>query len=558
MYTDNVLYRGLFIMALLALLVPTVSRATTAASPPSSARPSLSSTNNAVGWEQVGPASASGGGISNTGDGKYPSLAIAPDGTSYVAWRDSSTGAYNHQIYVRRWNGSSWEEVGSGSASGGGISNTDHRSWSPSVAIAPDGTPYISWEEEITSDISDIQIYVRRWNGSSWEEVGPGSASGGGVSNNDTTSYNSSMAVAPDGTPYVAWSDRAEGEFDIYVRRWNGSSWEEVGPGSASGGGISDINWDSDAPSLAIAPDGVPYVIWRNEAWHYYEIYGKRWNGSAWEEVGSGSASGGGISNTPYTNSFEPAMAIDPNGTPYVAWADGPEGRYEIYVRRWNGISWEGVGTGSVSSVGGSNSIAIAPDGTVYVAWRQSDGHDGEIYVRWWNGSSWEEVGAGSASGGGISDNDNSSGYPSVAVAPDGVPYVAWTDDPEIYVRRWIEPPALLVSPTALAFLVKVGAANPPPRRISIDYVGTDDVITWTASISPTVGWLDITPISGTTPATITATVDASGFSTLIVETQIIVDGGAEALDSPQTIPVKLLVVGEMYDAYLPAIFKNH
>ncbi len=163
-----------------------------------------------------------------------------------------------------------------------------------------------------------------------------------------------------------------------------------------------------------------------------------------------------------------------------------------------------------------------------------------------------------------ISNGDSNSWNASMAITPDGTPYVAWEYyaadagwDYEIYVRRWVGLPALDVTPTELAFLVKVGAANPSPRRISIDNVGTDDVITWTASISPTVGWFDITPSSGTIPATITATVDASGFSTLIVETQIIVDSGTEVSDSPQTIPVRLLVVGEIYDAYLPVVFKN-
>ena len=44
-----------------------------------------------------------------------------------------------------------------------------------------------------------------------------------------------SVAVAPDGTPYVAWHDYNPVPTEIYVRRWNGSSWEEVGAGSASG-----------------------------------------------------------------------------------------------------------------------------------------------------------------------------------------------------------------------------------------------------------------------------------------------------------------------------------
>ena len=40
-----------------------------------------------------------------------------------------------------------WEEVGLGSASGGGISSGIHAvSQSPSLAIAPDGTPYVAWQ----------------------------------------------------------------------------------------------------------------------------------------------------------------------------------------------------------------------------------------------------------------------------------------------------------------------------------------------------------------------------------------------------------------------------
>ena len=73
-----------------------------------------------------------------------------------------------------------------------------------------------------------------------WQEVGAGSATGGGISNNTGTSNNPSVAVAPDGTPYVAWHDGTSGNHEIYVRRWNGSTWEEVGAGSATGGGITN------------------------------------------------------------------------------------------------------------------------------------------------------------------------------------------------------------------------------------------------------------------------------------------------------------------------------
>jgi len=132
-----------------------------------------------------------------------------------VAWHDAS--GEDDEIYVRAWNGSNWTEVGAGSASGGGISNNTGDSVRPSIAIAPDGTPYVAWV-----DFSSVnsETYVRAWNGSSWEEVGVGSASGGGISNNIGWSGVPSLAIAPDGTPYVGWPDDSSGDWEIYVRRY--------------------------------------------------------------------------------------------------------------------------------------------------------------------------------------------------------------------------------------------------------------------------------------------------------------------------------------------------
>ena len=392
-----------------------------------------------AGWVEMGTGSATGVGISdNVGWSGSPSLAIAPDGMPYVAWHDPSGGPY--QIYVRRWNGATWDEVGDGSASGRGISDTDGGSVSPSLGVAPDGIPYVAWTENDARG-GQRDIYVRRWNGSSWEEVGLGSASGGGISDNDLASAWPSLAIAPDGTPYVAWEDTNRDpneQRETFLRRWDRAAWVELG-GSATGGGISANKGSSGPPSLAVAPDGTPYVAWSDSSFGNAEIYLRCWNGATWEEVGAGSATGGGISDDE-SPSYSPSIAIAGNGTPYVAWEDHGSGDSEIYVRRWNGASWEEVGAGSASGGGISDddgrstdaSLAVAPDGTPYLAWSDESNGDNQIYVRRWNGISWEEVGQGSARGGGISSCGGSTGWvwpsPSIAVGADGTPYVAWED----------------------------------------------------------------------------------------------------------------------------------
>jgi len=374
-----------------------------------------------------------------------PSLAIAPDGTPYVAWFDSSGGDW--EIYLRRWNGSSWEVVGSGSASGGGVSDNAGGSYNPSLAIAPDGNVYLAWTDT-TYGVG--QIYVLRWNGSSWQTVGSGSASGGGISNTASGSWVPSLAIAPDGMPWVAWEDYSSwnGIAEIYIRRWSGSSWETVGSGSASGGGISNSSGESYDPSLTIAPDGSAFVAWEDYNVTDKEIYVRRWNGSSWADAGSGSASGGGMSDNAGDSRF-PTLAAAPDGSVYIAWQDRSSGENEIYVLRWDGSVWQEVGAGSASGRGVSDnaghswlpSLALDSDGTPYVSWEDHGGWNAEIFVRFWNGSSWATVGAGSASGSGISDNAGRSVDPSLAIGPNGTPYIAWEDDThggwEIYAKHY-------------------------------------------------------------------------------------------------------------------------
>jgi hypothetical protein len=271
-------------------------------------------------------------------------------------------------------------------------------------------------------------------------------------------------------------------------------------------------------------------------------------------EVGSGSASNTGISKGS-AYSFQPALAIAKDNTPYVIWGEHLNG---IYVLRWNGEVWEEVGKGSASGSGMSQgygslaSIAIDSDNHPYVAWTANH----TIYVRHWNGSSWEEIGEGSASDDGITGSDILASSPSITVSPDGIPYITWgaiTELSAIYIRQG--PATLATLPTTLGFFMQPDTA-PLTKQIHIN--STVNGISWTATMSPTVPWLSITPNSGTTPAVITVTATISDTTFGIYDTHIIVKANEGTLNSPQTIGIRLIMTEDIFQLCLPVILKNN
>ncbi len=374
-----------------------------------------------------------------------PSLALDSSDKPVVAWENGTSN--NDQIYIKRWNGSSWVEM-DGSASGGGISGDSGgwSSWNVSLALDSSDNPVAAWQKLATT--STYEIYVKRWDGSSWVEVGTGSATDGGVSDKSGASKRPSLALDSSDNPVVAWSDNTSGNYEIYVKRWNGSSWQDIG-GSASGGGISDNIGPSKRPSLALDSSDNPVVAWSDHTSGNREIYIKRWNGISWVEVGTGSATDGGISVNS-GHSMRPSLALDSSDNPVVAWGDGSSPDEQIYIKRWNGISWVEVGTGSATDGGISvnsghsmrPSLALDSSDNPVVAWGDGSSPDEQIYIKRWNGSSWVEVGTGSATDGGISDNSGDSWKPSLALDSSDNPVVAWNDytyapSCKIYIKRW-------------------------------------------------------------------------------------------------------------------------
>jgi Cys-rich repeat protein len=95
--------------------------------------------------------------------------------------------------------------------------------------------------------------------------------------------------------------------------------------------------------------------------------------------------------------------------------------------------------------------------------------------------------------------------------------------------------PILMVNPSSLSFVRGIGQ-NLPPQSISIDKCGPYDV-SW--YITDDADWLSEDPASGTTPSSVTVSVDSAGLQPGTYN-GIITISSSQASNSPVTVPVTL------------------
>jgi hypothetical protein len=388
--------------------------------------------------------SDTGGGISNNaGVSSFPSVAVLGAGNPVVAWQDDSAG--DTEIYVREWTGFAWAELGAGSASGEGISNNSGTSERPSLAVDPlTDQPVVAWSDNSSGP---YQIYVRRWSGSSWDEMGAGSASGEGISATAGDSKAPCLGFDGLGGALVAWSDATSGNTEIYVRRWDGAGWQEVGVGSASGGGISYDADGSGSPSLKCDSAGMPCVAWTySYSTTIYRVYVRQFNGVTWGEMGTNSATGVGIGGNSPADAYSPSLGFDAADRAVVAFAAEYGSDVGLWIRRFNGSTWEEFCPGSASGWGlgriGQHTyfprLAFDAFDRLAVGWVSGLAlPNWRALFKYRTGSSWAELGDGSGSWPGISSGSPSS-FSMVVDPVGGRPIAAWSQSDEILVRTTV------------------------------------------------------------------------------------------------------------------------
>lgn len=323
-------------------------------------------------------------------------IAVADDGTPYVAGTDRDQG---NKTTVLRLVDDTWEIVGNAGFTNVILSRI-------SLAIAPDGTPYITGRVYG----ANYRSVVMKLNDDTWETVGSASIWEG--------AGHTKLTVGEDATPYLSFIDSLDG-YKATVMKFDGSNWQLVGDKGFTAG--------LAAHDIAIDNEGIPYVAYIDSALGR-RITVKKFTNGAWVNAGNA-----GFSNSAVTS---PSLLISPTGTPYVAYADVmtsvDEYLFKARVMRLRGDTWESVGNGGISgTMGGPTAMAVDPSGNPYIAYSYdtyvSTGLEiwHKTRVTKWNGTSWEKVGKADFLNGVSSER--------LAIDPEGMPYLAYSDSLEEY-----------------------------------------------------------------------------------------------------------------------------
>jgi hypothetical protein len=263
-------------------------------------------------------------------------------------------------------------------------------------AVAPNGTPYVAYH-----DWGGVQAgTVMKFDGTNWVGVGAPQFTfpGHPVSM-------PSLAFDANGTPYLAYVDTFAPPYLVNIWWFDGTSWQ---PQNMAGYLLTPAAY----VSLAFDSNNMPCFAFQDIG----SASVMQFDGSSWAYVGGPGFSAGGVGYA--------SLAIDKTTSPntlYVAYQDWADSSF-VTVMKHDGTGWNLVGTQGFSAGGSATQISLklSPSRTPYVAFVDS-GYSNKVRVMRFAGGSWGDLGSPGISAG-------PSPSCSLAFGPSELPFVAFSD----------------------------------------------------------------------------------------------------------------------------------
>lgn len=275
--------------------------------------------------------------------------------------------------------------------------------------------------------------------------------------------FSPDIALSVDGTPYVVWLENPP-MTEVWVKRYNGGAWQPVGSAANVYGQAAQ------SPRIAMASQ-TPYIVW-------IEPNGTTRHAVVAHYSGNWLVDSTSLNRFPNESAFSPDIQMAGLGTPIVTWSETLAGMgNQVYVKRHNGASFEFL-PGSVSLNADPMHhahrprLAVSGD-TPYVTWEELNGSYREVYVKYHNGTDWEFIGPP------LNFNPTQDAYaPDIALLPGDTPVVTWCEyngnTTQVYVRQFETAAVWNLLGSNLNVDISRAATNP-----DITVIGGEPYVVW-------------------------------------------------------------------------------
>lgn len=336
--------------------------------------------------------------VSNNSDYSYtPQVAVDPNGTIYMAWEDD-TAANSNILFSRSTDG------GATFSTPINLSNASEYSYNPRIAVGSAGDVNVVWEYE-TSDNTDIMF-------SHSTDAGATFATPLNLSNDPADSENAQIAVDTAGNVFVVWENDSVNLGVLF------SHSTDAGATFSTPTVLSTNTSGSYSPQIAIGPNGNLGVVWEDDAQLTADI-----SFSYSSNHGVSFSAPRSLSN--HTgNSASPVIAIDLSGNIDVVWENDTTGSFDIFFSRSvdKGATFSVPSDISNSGAAQASQIGLDAKGNINVVWQENTPSD--IYF-----ARSSDGGASFSSAVNISNDPGFSDNPFLTIDAGGNINVAWEDD---------------------------------------------------------------------------------------------------------------------------------
>lgn len=229
----------------------------------------------------------------------------------------------------------------------------------PQIAASPDGSLWVAWLSWVgTRD----DVAIRHYNNGTWSSLlwVPGTSG---------DSWLPQVGVDASNRVWAVWSQQADGNWDLYARRFDPAAEEWGSLERLTSDPLPDIN-----PRLASDGKGNLAVVWQGFRGKASNIFLKQLRGDRWGEDVR-------VTNRE-ADDWEPAAAFDSKGNIWVAYDSYKNGNYDVFASRITHGAVDGgeMAVATTPLFDARATVAVDTQDRVWVAWEQGAANWGKDF----------------------------------------------------------------------------------------------------------------------------------------------------------------------------------